>query len=344
MSERRTASDERLIRIRDGAQAVLRRLDAGESLSSVLLQAKAVADECGSKIHSFWLELEIFGLRGGPLREPPFTEPDQKAGGLLFTKLHSVRVSNKGEPWRDRLPERDQVLYDSISDMEQAVGEWGDPWEVIRDEYVNQEQLQALSSQVGLNRERKRVVSDVRANVYDYVAGVRRWADAELENIALLGPDYRIVLDSLEALDSGVREELVAALENLSSPNPAAWAAAALVCRNVVLALGRNLWPATSDEYESQMEGRPLDLKGEREVNRLRAYIDYNWRTSDDEARATLQELCGLARNVYERGSAGKQQGAMTHAGTQELVIDTFRLVAGLRKLTGLRPAGQSGH
>jgi hypothetical protein len=190
-----------------------------------------------------------------------------------------------------------------------------------------------------VNRDRRRILNGVRAYLYDYIAGINRWAVAECENQALLGPDYRIVVDSLDALQSGEGEKLVGALELLRSPNPEHWSAAALMCRNVVLALGETMWKVPGDTYESHLAEKTLDLKGEKEVNCLLAFIDYHFQKAiDDGAKGELQELHSLTPAIYQRGCKGKKSGVVRHADAQNLVVDTFRFVSVLQRLTALEP------
>ena len=329
----------RLERVRDGARNVLLRLDSGEKLSSILGPAKAVVEEQSTRSDvAFWLELEAFGLSGGPYTTAPFKTAQEKAGGLIFMKLRSVRVST--EPIRDEreLLTRDKILHDSVGELERQIEEWQSQWEAVKDDYLNNDELQALQFNVELNKQRERVLSDVRSHLYDSIARLRRNADTELENMALLGPDYGVVLDSMDALSTDFRQELVAALENLSSPNPAAWSGAALLCRNVVLSLGRTLFTVSIDSYESELDGKTLDLKGQKELNRLLAFIDRHWRKATNENRAELETLGVLAASIYGRGSAGKERGKVRHEQAQQLVVDAFELVAGLNKLTGLEP------
>lgn len=341
----------KITRIRDDARAVLDRLDRGDTLSAILPQAKAVVDDRGSRIHSFWLEFEIHGLDAVPLAEMPPTDRDRKSGGYLFAKLHSasdptdVTVDSVIQQWdegAESIPDRKKVIPSSISEIERAL----ESWEQAKEE-------SAWSSHVGrahanhhlqlivLNNDRASILSSVRAYLYDYIAKIERWALAECENQALLGPDYRIVVDSLDALQSGVGQELVGALELLRNPNPALWSATALVCRNVVLILGDTLWKVPGGTYESQLAGKPLAVKGEKEVNRLLAFIDYHHRLSDDAAKPELEEMHELAITIYERGCKGKKSKVTRHTEAQRLVVDTFGFVSSLQRLTGLEPIAE---
>jgi len=338
----------KVVRIKDAARAVLNRLDSGDTLSSVLPQAKAVVDDYGSRIHSFWLEFEIHGLDAVPLAEMPPTDRDRKTGAYLVAKLHSasdptdVTVDSVIQQWNggeESIPDRKKVITSSISQIERYL----ESWEQAEEEsaqlsHVGRAHANRHLQLIVLNDERARILNSVRAYLYDYIAKIEKWALAECENQALLGPDYRIVVDSLEALQSGVGQELVGALEILRNPNPALWSATALVCRNVVLILGDAVWKVPGDTYESQLAAKPLVVKGEKEVNRLLAFIDYHHRVSDDAAKPELEEMHELAITIYERGCKGKKSKVSRYAEAQGLVVDTFRLVSGLQQLTGLEP------
>jgi len=71
--------------------------------------------------------------------------------------------------------------------------------------------------------EAERILAVVRSAVQQYVSKV--WLDAvqRKDNIALVGLDYQIVLANLDALETGVGQELMAALDNLRNQNPANW-------------------------------------------------------------------------------------------------------------------------
>ncbi|MCH8007577.1 MAG: hypothetical protein IIC91_01805 [Chloroflexi bacterium] len=340
-----TSLDIRLHRVRDKTQAILDRLDAGEPLSGLLSQAKAVTDDAAQNpVHSYWIEFEIYGLDQVPLTKHPFSDPDQTTGCYLFTQLHTCKVDPKptADPADDSSPRGDKVDPNSIGSIEDGLEYWDQHREEMEEiasvPSTNPSNAQTVTRWARLTRERKETLRDVRAWLYEHISRLNRWAFAEIENIRLLGPDYRIVLESLDALETNVREELVAALENLSSSNPAAWSACALVCRNVVLALGRTLFTVAVESYESELDGKTLDLKGEKELNRLLAFIDYHWRRAPEENREPLSKLGALAISIYRLGSAGKQQGKVRHGQAQRLAVDAFELVAGLNNLVGLEP------
>jgi hypothetical protein len=339
----------KVVRISDAARAVLDRLDRGDALSAVLPQAKAVVDEHGSRIHSFWLEFEIHGLSGVPLAQMPPDDKDRKSGGFLFAKLHSaseptdVTIESVIQEWdegAESIRERKKVIDSSISEIERAL----ESWEKGKDESARWSQVGRTHANhhlqlILLNDERARILNGVRAYLYDYVARIHRWAVAEQENQALLGPDYHIVVESLDALGSKEGKKLVGALELLRSPNPEHWSAAALMCRNVVLALGRSMWTVKGETYECQLAGRSIQIKGDKEKNCLLAFIDvHHERTDGDRAKRELEELYELASTIYERGSKGKGSRGVRHQEAQALVVDTFRLVSSLQRLTDLQP------
>lgn len=328
-------------RIRDAARAVLDRLERGDALSAVLPQAKAVADEHGSRSPSFWIRCEMYGPLGIPAKKLPLDDQHDRAGWDLFGELHTVAGS-----WRLTLeeaerqateegpPTRDMIAYQSIAEVERIVQTWPRMQRLIDDGLVDAE----LALRHAVSRdERERVLWRVRDHLHEVISDIYRWAVSECENQALLGVDHRIVIDSLDALKTGVGQELAAAVEALSGANPALWAGSALICRNVILALGRSLWLRTDESYQSQLAGRTLDMKGEKEVNRLSAYVDHHHRVAKDgDTKRRLAELDELARSIYERGSKGKRR--VRHEEARKLVVDAFELVQELDQLTGLEP------
>lgn len=178
----------------------------------------------------------------------------------------------------------------------------------------------------------------VRNYLHRFVSDIWISSIEEKTNQELLGPDYRLVINSLDALETGVGQELLSALGLIKSQNPADWSAAALVCRNVILKLGRTLFPAQLDTYESSLAGKTLNLKGEKELNRLCAFIDCHWRQADDPSKRELERMDELARLAYGRASRGKRGTELRHADAQQLVVDTFDLVSSLGSLVGFEP------
>lgn len=336
----------RVLSIAEEAGAVLARLNRDDGLSTFLPQARALAKEYGDPKHVFWLDLEIYGLAGVPGVSAPFKHQYQKEGGLIFSELHSVQNVEKltvegvraaGYLRDELMPERDAVAYQSVSEIERSVARWEpvDPslaFSLTADDVMRHGVIQS---------EHQRVLERVRAYLHRFVSNILAWAEAEKENQLLLGRDYHVVVDSLETLQTGVGEELLAALGNLRSDNPANWCAAGLLCRNVVMKLGRTLWQAPGETCDSELHGRALQIGGDKELNRLRAWLDYQYRRSEPEAKERLRELDDLAAGIYHRGSKGKR--ALRHAEAQQLVVDTFELVKGFEDLTGLQPVTEVG-
>jgi hypothetical protein len=327
--------------IAEEAKAILARLNRGDGLSMILPQARALAKEYRDPKHVFWLDLEIYGLTAVPGVSTPFKRRYQKEGGLIFAELHNVQNVEKltveglraaGYLRDDVMAHRDAIAYQSVSEIERSVANWEpvDPslaFSLTADDVMRHGIIQS---------EHQRVLERVRAYLHRFVSNVLAWAEGEKENQLLLGRDYHVVVDSLEALQTGVGQELLAALGNLRSDNPANWCAAGLLCRNVVMKLGRTLWQSPGETWDSELHGRTLQIAGDKELNRLRAWLDYHYRRSDPAGRKRLRELGDLATAIYGGGSKGKR--ALRHAEAQQLVVDTFELVKALDDLTGLEP------
>lgn len=163
-------------RIRDAARAVLDRLERGDALSAVLPQAKAVADEYGSRSHSFWIRCEMYGSFGIPRKKLPLDEKQEKAGWELFGDLHTVADSSRltleearQRPRGEGPPRRDMIAYQSIAEIERIVETWPRMQRLIDDGLVDAE--------VGLRHavsrdERERVLWRVRNHLHEFVSGV----------------------------------------------------------------------------------------------------------------------------------------------------------------------------
>jgi hypothetical protein len=336
-----TVIEERAERLIGMSRAVLDRLERGDRLSAILPQARAAAELYGNGPHVHWLDCEIYGMQHVPFAKRPRQTEDEKAGLYLLGELRRVQdvrklsVDGVLRDWpKAELPDRDIVVHQSVGHLERAIEEYrppapGDTWAPAADQIL---QLRVLHS------EHRRILDSVRAYLYQYMDKIWSWAVQERNNVKLLGPDYRIVVDSLEALQTGVGQELLAALSHLRSTNPAEWALSALACRNVVLSLGRTLFPLRTGVHHCAMLGKDLELKGEKELNWLTAFIDFHWQTAADEDKRELHRLGELARRIYETGSRGKNKAALGHTQVQELVAHTFRLVSGLKEITGFEP------
>lgn len=334
-----TAIEERIDRLLSMSRAVLDRLERGDRLSEVLPQARAVAELYGDAAHMHWLDCEIYGLVDVPFAEVRRKKGHQKAGAYRFCVLHTaaevrdLSVDGVLADWsKEGMPDRSAVLWQGVGGLERSIDDYREPSPQEKYGSRADEFLQLMA----LHGERRRALERVRAFLYQYMNRIWSWALGERDNLRLLGPDYRIVVESLDALQTGVGQELVAASVNLGRDNPANWCAAGLLCRNVVMKLGRTLWQVPGETWESELHGRALQIGRDKELNCLRAFLDYHYRRSEPETRKRLRELEDVARGVYNRGSKGKR--ALRHAEAQQLVVDTFELVKAVDDLTGLEP------
>ncbi|MGQ9572388.1 MAG: hypothetical protein ACUVV3_04285 [Dehalococcoidia bacterium] len=341
MTEVVTDVEARIDRLVRMARAVLDRLEQGEKLSAVLPQARAVAELYGAPARVHWLDCEIYGLPCVPFAKQPRETEEEKAGAYLFCELHraqdvrNLSVEGVLEDWpKDELPDREMVIQHGVGHLERVV-------ERYSPSAPGETSDRALQLGV-LHSEHQRILDGVRAQVYEYISKVWFWALQERENLRLLGPDYRIVVDSLDALETDVGQELRAAVSCLSSTNPAEWALAALACRNVVLSLGRALFPLRTGTHRCAMSGKELPLEGEKELNWLTAFIDLHWRKASGKARDEIEGLAKLARSIYETGSRGKRSTELRHGQVQRLVVDTFDFVMRLKEITGLEPLDEA--
>ena len=336
-----TDMESRIERLMSMSRTLLDRLERGDRLSAALPQARAVAELYGNAAYVHWLDCEIYGLPNVPFAKRPRQTRAQRAGVYLFSQLRCARdvrklsVDDILTRWPEgEVPDRGLVVYQGIGDVERMVEEYREPapgptWGAEADRLL----------QLGiLHNEHRRILDGVRAYVYEYINKIWSWAVQERNNVKLLGPDYRLVVDSLEALESGVGQELLAALSRLGSTNPAEWALSALACRNVVLSLGRTLFPLRTGTHHCAMLAKDLELKGEKELNWLTAFIDLRWQMAADDDKEELRGLGELGRRIYETGSRGKNKAALGHTQVQELVADTFRFVVRLKEMTGLEP------
>lgn len=339
-----TPIEERIERLMSMSRGVLDRLERGDRLSEFLPQARAAAGLYGDAAHVHWLDCEIYGLVDVPFAEVRRRKGHQKAGAYRFCVLHraaevrDLSVDGMLADWaKDGMPDRSAVLWQSVGSLERSIDEYREP---APDEMYGPRADQFLQL-IALHSERRRVFERVRAHLYQYMNSIWSWALQERESLTLLGPDYRIVVGSLDALETGVGQELVAALANLGRDNPANWCATGLLCRNVVMKLGRTLWQAPAQTWDSELHGRTLQISSDKELNRLRAWLDHHYRQSDPETKKRLRELDELATGVYQRGSKGKR--ALRHAEAQQLVVDTFELVKALEDLTDLQTVTEVG-
>ncbi len=181
-------------------------------------------------------------------------------------------------------------------------------------------------------------LSKIRSYCHDYAGQVWQKSLEEKDYIGFLGPDYKLVIDYLGALDSEFANELTATLEGLRSENPASWSLSALGCRNVVLKLGLTLWRVSGGEYDSVLLDKKLTIKGDAEKNKLSAFIDAHWQVADSHEKSLLKEAHDLVEPIYDKGSKGKASNRIRMSEAKGLVVDTFRLVDLLQQTTDLQP------
>ena len=79
-----------------------------------------------------------------------------------------------------------------------------------------------------------------------------------------------------------------------------------------------------------------MDVKMNKEKNRLLAYIDHFYRTASIDIQKILEEAEKLVNSIYNEGSKAKRQIRREEA--QELLVDTFHFVDLLDRATGLEP------
>ena len=328
--------EERLQRIEDLSRSLLNDLSSGKKLSAILPEARFLAEVRGDLVPVAWLDNEIYGIERVPFAKLPRETAEERQGAYLFMELHGAIDPEKclSEKKQTGQPSDDEVvMMHSIGEIETlSISEQPDFKRQIFTIEGSREAMKLMAA-----AECERVVMAVRAAVHRYVSGVWIAAVHEKNNISLLGPNYKIVVDSLNALETGVGDELRAALDNLRSDNPASWRLAALSCRNVIINLGDSLWLVSVDAYDSVLDAKTLDLRGEREKNRLYAYIDYNCNYSkDEEIRQTLKQVHDLIWDIYDLGSKAKR--AIRREEATKTVVDTFNLVAELDRVTALKP------
>ncbi len=317
------------------AQAIIRQLEANQPLSSVLSQARLLANMMGDIVKVALMDILIHGLTNIPYQGKPFTDEAYKKAGIQHMRLCSIEDLSKldineivNAPWRERIPVRDQVVTLSVYEMENYP-----PAPAISpsdsDDMANLKlQLDAFHDRV------KSILTTLRACIYDYVSGIWLTSTREKDRIALLGPDYRFIIDRLDALHTPVGGDLLASVDALSSSNPDSWKLCALGCRNVVIKLGETLWNVPGPNYQTR-SGKVRDVSMGKEKNRLLAYIDAHLKKTTAGKQAPLDEARGLVISIYNKGSKGKKR--ICHAEAQTLVVDTFHLVDLLNEATGVK-------
>ncbi len=286
------------------------------------------------------IDILTHGLRNLPYQGKPFTDPAYREAGLMYTKLCAVEDVKKlniddvinellKEPQGERTPVKNKLVTLSVYEMENQLPP--PPTSALDSREITNLILQTNIFQSRI----KSILITLRAYIYDYVSSIWIEATREKDRVDLLGPNYKLITDKLDALETPVGGELIVAVDNLSSSSPASWNACALTCRNVVIKLGTLLWKVPKQTYVTQ-NGQPLDVSANKEKNRLLAYIDAYSKKVPPAKQALLDEAKALVNPIYNKGSKGKRQIRQDEA--QTLVIDTFRFAGLLNEATELNP------
>lgn len=326
-------------RIWELSSKAIERLDKTPVLSNCLDASRVVFVAASKPVLVCWIDREIYGLVNAPFARGQAKSKEESEGVLLFMELR--RATKPTGKARLGPPKDDEsvIVYQSIGELERLLAANEQLLSTLELRALNgmSTDLETLNTVRHVQDERHRVIQAVRSFLHQKLSDVLLEAESARFAIKLVGPDYRFVIDNLQALDTDVGNELKSALGLIGSDNSADWSAAALVCRNVVLKLGPLLFALEVDSHHSAMTGKSLDLKGEREKNRLLAYIDFHWVKAPNEvSKQSLSRCAELAIRLYEHGSMGKR--SLRFAEAQQLVVDAFEFVALLASATVLTP------
>jgi len=207
---------DRLQGIIDRARAVLDRLEQGEKLSSMLSQARVVAELSGDRRHVHWLDFEIYGVGNVPSQKTPLQTAEERAGFEIFWDLHAVKdprsltVDQVLESWTRRADpddRKDSLDPSSVAGLERTIATWTEP-----DEYFRVSRPDTALQMIANYSNKVDSLQRARDYLHRFVSDVWISAKQERDNIELLGPDYRLIVDDLNALGTGVGNELLSAL------------------------------------------------------------------------------------------------------------------------------------
>lgn len=318
------------------AYAVMQRLDSNLKLSEVLPLAKTLAGLNEDDDIGLTIDVLTFGFGDLPSKwktgniASRLRSMVQLEDLLRTSDVTTITMDSAIAGFQSKQPsDKTHMIAISVFKME-MIKESPEPAQ-----YLSEETANMILRTDAYYRVVQSALYKSRNFVYGYASQVWQEGVRDKDRINLLGPDYRIVLDSLDVLDTEVGNDLLAALDLVGSENPASWKLCALGCRNVVLQLGRHLWNTASEDYASTLLGKIITLKGEREKNKLSAYIDVHWKEASKANQRLLKEAHDLVLRVYDSGSKGKSD-QIRHSEVQQLIVDTFRLVELLRETTGL--------
>ena len=331
----------RLDRIIQVSKSILDEIQRGNKLSDILPQARFLAEINNDHVKIAWIQYEIHGKWRVPITaEPKLSIKQRKKATQVYDELHKtidfdklsaalkaggISVSLSSIPLCQTNESVIQLEHFAMS-KHAEIGKYIYGVGNVEDKV-----------KISMALESERLLAAVRNAVHEYVSEVWFNAVQEKEYFDLIGPNFNIVTNNLDALETGVGQELMAALKNLRSTNPANWSASALVCRNVIIKLGDNLWKVPCKKYFSELDNRELDLVGEREKNRLYAYIDLHYkRIEQQEHKDKLKQLHGMVWRIWDIGSKAKH--AIRHEEAKTIFVDTFEFVNNLDAITELKP------
>ena len=331
----------RLDKIIHVSKSILDELQSGRKLSDILPQARFIAEINNDPTEAAWIEYEIHGkLRAPVSAEPKLSIEQGEAAAQIYDELHRTIDFNELSEILIAGGDPDSLYSLSLCQSNESIIQL-EHFAISEHEELGKHIYEAVNVEdkvkISMALESERLLAAVRNTVHRYVSKVWITAVQEKENLDLIGPDYKIVIDNLEALETGVGQELRAALGNLRQNNQANWKLAALGCRNVIIKLGDILWNTPDKTYFSELAEGELDLVGEKEKNKLYAYIDYHHKRSEEqEQKDTLKYIHSKLWGIYEIGSKGKR--TVRHKEAQNVIVDTFEFVAKLAEITGLQP------
>jgi len=316
--------------------SIMAHLDEGKPLSEVLSRARLLFSLDEDALMVAQVDIFTHGITRVPHQGKRFTDEAYQQAAAKAMQLCGIEdvkgltVDQTIRDWgRGGVPERNHMVSIGVREIENLDTPLdpalGDTREILDLKHQASRYYRGAQS----------VLSTLRSYVYDQVAAVWMEAEKEKDRIDLLGPDYRVVTESLDALASPVGEQLAAAADNLRSTNPAKWNACALLCRNVILELARTLWLVPQAIY-TMVDGTEIEVSGGKEKNMLLAYTDAHARVCGAEERTLLTEAQGLVHAIYDVGSKGKRQ--VRRAEAQTILVNTFTFVGSLITVTELVP------
>jgi hypothetical protein len=97
--------------------------------------------------------------------------------------------------------------------------------------------------------------------------------------------------------------------------------------------LSKELWKVEGDTYSGMLvEGKPMSVKKNNELNRIRAYMHNKGLDKDDIAVALLHA-------VYSNASSAKSE--MSYEDARSVIINMYLFVAELIRKTDMRPVNK---